>query len=127
MKTTNARPRRAPSLTIDITGLPVAALLRAHVARRLRRAVVGVRTSPIVAHVTFADVNGPKGGLDVRCAVDMRIPRAAPLHAEEFAARDVLAFDRAADVITRRIAERVQRRQESARRPKKYFAAKRLL
>ena len=88
---------------------------------------MGVRTSPIVAHVTFADVNGPKGGLDVRCAIDVRIPQTAPLHAEELAARDVLAFDRAADVITRRIAQRLERRQESARRPKKYFAATRLL
>jgi len=87
---------------------------------------VGVRTSPIGAHVTLADVNGPKGGLDVRCAIDVRVPRTAPLHAEALAERDVLAFDRAADVITRRIGDQLRRREESARRPKKYFAAKRV-
>jgi hypothetical protein len=75
----------------------------------------------------FADVNGPKGGLDVRCAIDVRIPRTAPLHAEALAERDVTAFDRSAAAITRRIAQRFLRRQESERRPKKYYAAKRLL
>ena len=34
-----------------------------------------------------------KGGLDVRCAIDAKIPRMAPLHAEETAASDVNAFD----------------------------------
>jgi len=88
---------------------------------------VGVQTSPIDVHVTFADVNGPKGGADIRCAIDVRIPRTAPIHAEAFAERDITAFDRSAAVITRRIAERLRRRQGNERRPKKYYAATRLL
>lgn len=95
--------------------------------RRMQRALVGMQTSPIEVHVTFADVNGPKGGRDARCAIDVRIPRTAPIHAEALAERDMTAFDRAATVITRRIVQRLRRRQESGRRPKKYYAAKRLL
>jgi ribosome-associated translation inhibitor RaiA len=112
---------------LDISGLPITPSLRTHISQRIRRALVGVQTSPIVVHVTFGDANGPKGGLDVRCAIDVLLPRTGPLHAEELAERDVTAFDRAAAVITRRIAQRLLRRQESSRRPKKYFAAKRLL
>jgi ribosome-associated translation inhibitor RaiA len=127
MTNTTARRRLSPSLALEVTGLPISPSLRSRVTRRLQRAVVGVQTSPIDAHVTFADVNGPKGGRDVRCAIDIRIPRTARIHAEAIAARDVTAFDRGAAVITRRIAQRLRRRQESGRRPKKYYAAKRLL
>lgn len=49
------------------------------------------------------------------------------MHAEALAERDITAFDRSAAVITRQIAQRLLRRQESGRRPKKYYAAKRLL
>jgi ribosome-associated translation inhibitor RaiA len=127
MAKSTVRPRPAPQLRLQITGKPVSPSLRALIARRIRRALVGVQTSPIHAHVSFTDVNGPKGGLDVRCAIDVQIPRTAPLHAEALAERDLTAFDQSAAVIARRIAQRLQRRQESERRPKKYYAAKRLL
>jgi ribosome-associated translation inhibitor RaiA len=121
------RPRPQSVPTIEITGLAIGQALRARIAQRLRRALVGIRTSPVHVHVTFADVNGPKGGLDVRCAIDVRIPQTPPLHAEEVAERDVTAFDRSATMISRRIAEQVGRRQDSGRRPKKYYTARRLL
>jgi ribosome-associated translation inhibitor RaiA len=120
-------PRALRQLELEVTGVPIAPSLHRRIARRIRRAIVGVQTSPIHVHVTFADVNGPRGGPDIRCAIDVRIPRTAPLHAEAFAERDITAFDRSAAVITRRIARRLLRRQESGRRPKKYYVAKRLL
>ena len=49
------------------------------------------------------------------------------MHAEALAERNVTAFDRSAALITRRITRRLLRRQESSRRPKKYYVAKRLL
>ena len=127
MTKSTGRPRPAPQVRLEIAGLPIDPSLRARIAQRIRRALVGVQTSPIHAHVTFVDVNGPKGGLDVRCAIDVQIPRTAPLHAEAVAKRDFTAFDRSAAVMTREIAQRLLRRQESGRRPKKYYAAKRLL
>jgi hypothetical protein len=127
MAKSTVRPRPAPQLRLQIAGNPIAPSLRARIARRIRRALVGVQTSPIHAHVTFADVNGPKGGRDVRCAIDVQIPRTAPLHAEALAERDVTAFDQSAAAIARRIAQRLLRRQEGGRRPKKYYTAKRLL
>jgi ribosome-associated translation inhibitor RaiA len=120
-------PRLFPLVALAVTGPAVSPSLRSRVARRIRRALVGVQTSPVDVHVTFADVNGPKGGPDIRCRIDVRIPRTAPVHAEALAERDITAFDRSAAVITRQIAQRLLRRQESGRRPKKYYAAKRLL
>jgi ribosome-associated translation inhibitor RaiA len=127
MTNMTARQQPSPSVTLDVSGLPITETVRNRVARRIRRALVGVRTTPIDVHVTFADVNGPKGGADIRCAIDVRIPRTAPIHAEACASRDFTAFDRSVAVITRRIAQRLRRRQASQRRPKKYYAAKRLI
>ena len=56
----------------------------------------------------------------------MKIPRTAPLHAEGTAASDVNAFDLSEAAIARQIARQLERRQESGRHPKKYYAARRL-
>jgi putative sigma-54 modulation protein len=127
MANTTAVRRPSPSLALAVSGLPIAPALRSRIGRRVRRVLVGVQTGPIDVRVTFADVNGPKGGTDIRCAIDVRIPRTAAVHAEALAERDITAFDRTAAVITRRIAQRLLRRRQSSRRPKKYYAAKRLL
>jgi putative sigma-54 modulation protein len=128
MKKAIARPRSTPVPTIEITGpgLAITPALRAHVVERLQHALLGVHTNPVHVRVAFTDVNGPKGGLDVRCAIDVSIPQSPPLHTEEFAVRGINAFDRSAAAITRQIAQQLERRQQSARRPKKYYAAKRL-
>ena len=120
------RPRSPSVPTIEFAGLEIAPALRTRVIQRIRRGLVGVQTSPVHVHVTFSDINGPKGGLDVRCAIDVTIPQTPPLHVEEAAERDVTAFDRCAAMISRHIAEQLRRRQESGRRPKKYYAARRL-
>jgi len=105
MTKASSRPRPSPVPTIEIAGLAIAPTLRAR----------------IVQHV-----NGPKGGLDVRCAIDVKIPRTAPLHAEETAVSDVNAFDLSEAAISRQIARQLERKQESGRHPKKYYAARRL-
>jgi ribosome-associated translation inhibitor RaiA len=122
-----ARPRASSVPVFEIGGLRITKSLRTRVAQRLRRALAGVRTSPVHVRITFSDVNGPKGGVDVRCAIGIRIPQTAAMHAEATSERDVIAFDRSAALISRQIRQRLALRQESSRRPKKYFAARRLL
>ena len=126
MTKATGRPLSPSVPTIEIAGLPIARALRTRIVERIQRAIAGVQTSPVHVHVTFSDVNGPKGGLDVQCAIDVRIPQTSPLHVEKTAERDVTAFDQSAAMISRRIAEQLERRQESGRRPKKYYAARRL-
>jgi putative sigma-54 modulation protein len=126
MKKATSRPRPSSVPTIEITGLAIRPTLRARIVQQMRHALVGVQTSPVHVRVSFADVNGPKGGLDVRCAIDVNIPRTAPLHAEETAASDANAFDLSEAAISRQIARQLERREESGRHPKKYYAARRL-
>ena len=121
-----SRPRPSSVPKIEIVGPAIAPTLKTRIVRRIRRALVGVQTGPVHVRVSFADVNGPKGGLDVRCAIDVRIPRTAPFHVEETAVRDVTAFGRSAAAISRQIARQLGRREESGRHPKKYYAARRL-
>jgi putative sigma-54 modulation protein len=113
--------------TIEILGMVVTPALKARIGRQMRRALIGVQTRPVRAHVRFADVNGPKGGLDVRCAIDVKIPRTAPFHAEAMAGDTITAFDQSAAAISQQIGRRLERRADSGRRPKKYYAARRLL
>lgn len=50
---------------------------RAHIVTRLSRALGRLPLAPVTAHVTFSDVNGPKGGADIRCAVLVALPQPA--------------------------------------------------
>ena len=126
MAKANARPRPSSVPTIELAGLAVTPKFRARIVQQIRHALAGVQTSPVHVRVSFADVNGPKGGLDVRCAIDVTIPRMAPLHAEETAASDTNAFDLSEAAISRQIARQLERKEESGRHPKKYYAARRL-
>jgi ribosome-associated translation inhibitor RaiA len=100
---------------------------RAHVTTRLRRVLSRLPLAPVTAHVTFADVNGPKGGNDIRCAVRVELPRQPPIHVERVAPTARLAFDASYDRMVRQLERHRERWQDSRRRPKKYFVAKRLL
>jgi len=126
MKKATPRPRPSSVPTIEIVGLTIVPTLSARIVRQMRRVLVGVQTRPVHVRVGFADVNGPKGGLDVRCAIDVKIPRTAPLHAEETATSATSAFDLSSAAISRQIARQLERRQDSGRHPKKYYAARRL-
>lgn len=69
--------------------------LRAHTEERLRRAVRALPVAPIRAEVEFADLYGPKGGLDKACEITVRLPRAAPIRVEEVAGAHRTALDSA--------------------------------
>ena len=97
---------------------------RGHMTRRLTQALRRVRHA--TARVTFSDVNGPKGGLDVRCVIQFVVAGRPPITVARVETTPRLAFDESYG-LARRAFERAQDRWEhAARRPKKYFAAKRL-
>lgn len=100
---------------------------RQHVLTRMTRALRRIQVRPVTAHVAFADLNGPKGGLDVRCALRVTVQGQPPVVAEGVAVGLRLAFDQGHARLVRRLERAFARWQESRRRPKKYFVAKRLL
>ena len=100
--------------------------LRGDIESRLGKAVGHVPARPTSALVNFIDVNGPKGGVDIRCAVTLRLPPRKEVHVEAMGSTPVLAFNAAADVLDRRLQRQVGREVAARRRPKKYFVAKQI-
>ena len=90
---------------------------------RLDRAVGHVPARPTSALVNFIDVNGPKGGQDIRCSLTLRFPPRKHVHVEAMGATPLLAFNAAADVLDQRLQRQVGRQITAQRRPKKYFVA----
>ena len=107
---------------IELEG--VAHGFREAIESRLDKAVGHVPARPTTALVNFIDVNGPKGGVDIRCSLTLRLPRRKDVHVEAMGSTPALAFTAAADVLDRRLQRQVGREITARRRPKKYFVAK---
>ena len=120
-------PSAMSALTsIRIEGRAVARIPRTHIALRVKEMLKRLPVRQVSVRVTFADVNGPKGGMDSRCGVLVSLPGKPVIRVERTASTARLAFDEAYDRL-RRTAERPRRRwRESQRHPKKQYAAKRL-
>jgi putative sigma-54 modulation protein len=114
-------------MTLLMDGLALDDPLRTHVEDKLPAALRGRRRPPTALRVGFTDENGPKGGVDIRCAITVDLPRRPPMHAEGVAETRRLAFDAALDTLARELKRDRERRRDAARRPKKYFAARRKL
>jgi ribosome-associated translation inhibitor RaiA len=114
-------------MVIDIHGVERDTVLRARVAKLVGAALEPIKMAPIRAKVTFFDDNGPKGGLGMRCAVDVRLPYRPAIRVEQVAETSRLAFDGAFGALERQLERYRQRDRDIKRRPKKYFVAKRLL
>jgi|SRR5437870_1581803 len=98
-----------------------------HVRSRITQALERVTSRRTAAKVIFADVNGPKGGVGTRCTIVAEMPRRREVSVEELADTAEVAFDAAFAALKQSVTRDHERRRELARRPKKYFLAKRLL
>jgi hypothetical protein len=114
-------------MTIEIEGLRARSTLRGFVTRKLAAMFASLAARPVSVRVGFVDENGPKGGVAIRCGINVDLPRRAPIHIEERAATERLAFDGALDALQHRVEHQRGRLRAERRRPKKYFLAKRLL
>ena len=99
--------------------------MRARINERVTAALEPIALRPVAARVAFFDDNGPKGG-GIRCALTVRLPRRPALRVEHVAGTPRLAFDGGFDALGRLLERYRERDRDSRRRPKKYFAAKRL-
>lgn len=114
-------------MVIDVHGVEKDTALRARAAKVVGAALEPIKLAPIRAKVTFFDDNGPKGGLGMRCAMDVRLPYRPAIHVEQVAETSRLAFDGAFAALERQLERYRERARDSQRHPKKYFVAKRLL
>ena len=114
-------------MTIEIEGLRARSTLRGFISRKIAAIFSGMTKPPVAVRVGFVDENGPKGGVDIRCGINVDLPRRAPIHVEERAATERLAFDGALTALEHRVERERGKGRAERRRPKKYFLAKRLL
>jgi ribosome-associated translation inhibitor RaiA len=114
-------------MVLDIQGGERDKALRARAVKLVGAALEPITVAPVKAKITFFDDNGPKGGLGMRCAVDVRLPFRPAIRVEQVAETSRLAFDGAFAALERRLERYRERDRDSKRRPKKYFVAKRLL
>ena len=102
-------------------------LPREHVVTRMEHALQRALGDAASARVAFTDVNGPKGGIDVRCTVLVHMPGHAPVTATRAGTTARLAFAASYDAVIQQLDHVRARWEDAVRRPKKYYAARRLL
>jgi hypothetical protein len=98
-----------------------------HIRTRMRTMLDRLPARPVTARIRFADVNGPKGGNDVRCAVLVELPGQPTIQVERLAPTPRQAFEASYDRLVRQLEACGERWQDNRRHPKKYYAARRLL
>lgn len=109
-------------MRIDIQGLgfPLSAALLDYTERRLRLALT--RTSARIKRVVvrLGDTNGPRGGEDKFCKIQVVLEHAPPVLIEDTGADLYAVIDRVAERAGRNVAKRVDRLHENVRpaRPK---------
>ena len=113
-------------MKLRIEGHPRQRLPRTYVTARLGRVLTRLPFESVSTTVTFTDVNGPKGGDDIRCALVVDLPRTPPIRVEGRGPTPTLAFDVGYDRLVRRLGRTRERWRDQRRHPKKYFAAKRM-
>jgi hypothetical protein len=114
-------------MLIRIKGISGDPQFQDEVVERMESVLDRARVRAGTASVTFTDENGPKGGLDIRCALVVGMPGGGMLRVADVAASHDVAFNQTLAAFERKLTERQDRRRALARRPKKYFVAKRLL
>ncbi len=89
--------------------LPLTRDLEDYVQRRLDFAVGSRYDQVRRISVTLSDVNGPRGGVDKRCQIIVKISGQPDLVVEDTQADLTVAIDRAASRVSRTLARRISR------------------
>lgn len=102
-------------IDIRARGFDLTQGLREHTERRLNFALSWATYDVRQVAVRLSDVNGPRGGEDKRCCIQVALPGAQRIVIEDTEDDLYLAINRAVDRAERSIARRLQRRHEHRR------------
>jgi hypothetical protein len=91
------------------------ALMRDFSMRRVRFALRRLTTFVPHAKVQFSDVNGPRGGVDKRCQLELKTDNAGTLVIASLARDWRTALDRSLSRATRAVKRSLQRTQKPVR------------
>jgi len=94
---------------IQARGFDLTESLRQHTVRRLRFAFGWASHDVRAVTVRLFDINGPRGGRDKRCRIQVAFPCAQDVVIEDTEADLYVAIDRAIDRAERTVSRRLQR------------------
>ena len=98
-------------IAIQTNGFELTEGLRAHVERRIRFAFDWANFLVGKVAVRLSDLNGPRGGEDKRCVIQLAVAGASDVVIEDTQSDLYVAIDRAADRAGRSLARRVERQR----------------
>ncbi len=103
-------------VVVRLHGLDASAAFDAHARSRVVGALARFRPEVREVEVVVADVNGPRGGLDLRCRVVARLSGPATVIAEALAGDAYAALDEAVERLERATTRATERRRARPRR-----------
>ncbi len=99
-------------ITIQTRGFSMTEALRLYVLQRVRFALGWAGLSMRKLAVVLSDINGPRGGNDKRCKIQVQLIGGKDVVIEDTEADMYVAIDRAAERADRVLVRRVQRMRE---------------
>ncbi|MBI2778268.1 MAG: HPF/RaiA family ribosome-associated protein [Gammaproteobacteria bacterium] len=114
-------------INIYAHGFTTTEALREHVTRRLHHALGGCADHISQARVRLSDVNGPRGGADKCCQIQVRLAHLADVVIENTEADLYVAIDRAAERVGRTAARHIARQRRPVRISSRQETASNLL
>jgi ribosomal subunit interface protein len=107
-------------MQIDVQALDfqLTPALREHTERRLRFALGWAESRLVRLVVRLSDLNGPRGGVDKRCQLHLKLTAAPPIVIEDTETDLYAAINRAADRAGRTVARRLDRSRNLRSRPR---------
>ena len=99
-------------IDIQARGFELSDGLREHTERRLQFALSWASHSVRTVTVRLSDVNGPRGGNDKCCSIQIPLVRAQDVVIEDTESDLYVAIDRAAERAERAVARRLERARE---------------
>ena len=98
-------------ISIQANGFSLTEGLRAHVERRMRSALGWTGGHLRRLAVSLSDINGPRGGRDKRCKVQVRLAGGVEVVIEDTETDLYAAIDRAAERADRAVVRRMERQR----------------
>lgn len=101
-------------MDVQSQGFPLTDGLRDYLMKRLAYGLNHGDESITRVTVRLSDINGPRGGADKRCFIEVRLKAAPAVVIEDTEADLYVAIDRAAERAGRALARRLARQREFA-------------
>lgn len=99
-------------IDIKASGFELTDGLREHTARRLQFALGWANHDVRAVSVRLSDINGPRGGKDKRCRIQVPFPGTRNVVIEDTESDLYVAIDRAAERAERAVVRRLERSRE---------------